>query len=156
MVPRTPGRRPLSSKGGADGVVRAGGGVVWRRSGQGIEFVLVHRPRYDDWSLAKGKADDADEGWRACAEREVEEETGYRCTAGERVAVVRYVDRHGRAKEVRYFSMRVSGRDPDTFRPNDEVDEIVWLGPKEARRRLTREADVEVLDAFLDMDVTGR
>lgn len=137
---------------GSDSVavdVRAGGGVVWRRSGSSVEFLLVHRPRYDDWSLPKGKADDDDEGWRACAEREVEEETGYRCTAGRLVDVVHYVDRHDRAKEVRYFAMEVNGDTVGAFGPNDEVDEIVWLKPKKARRRLTRQADVDVLEAFL-------
>jgi 8-oxo-dGTP diphosphatase len=139
----------MAPKGSTAVEVRAGGGVVWRRSGSGVDVLLVHRPRYDDWSLPKGKADDDDEGWRACAEREVEEETGYRCVAGRRVDVVRYRDRNGRAKEVRYFAMLVDSDTVGAFRPNEEVDEIVWLGPKKARRRLTYRTDVGVLDAFL-------
>lgn len=130
--------------------VRAGGGVVWRRAGDDAEILLVHRPRYDDWSLPKGKADDEDEGWKACAEREVAEETGYRCTAGRRVGITRYRDRHGRAKEVRYFAMEVDGSTKGRFCPNDEVDEIAWLRPKKARRRATRTGDVDIIDAFLD------
>ena len=129
--------------------VRAGGGVVWRKAGSTVEFLLIHRPRYDDWSLPKGKADDDDEGWRACAEREVEEETGYRCTAGRRVDTVRYRDRHDRAKEVRYFSMEVDEKTRGSFRPNDEVDEVEWLKAKKARRRLSRAVDVAVVDRFL-------
>jgi 8-oxo-dGTP diphosphatase len=125
--------------------------VVWRGAGSSVEFLLIHRPRYDDWSLPKGKADDEDEGWRACAEREVEEETGYRCAAGRRVDVVRYADRHGRAKEVRYFAMEVDDDTAGSFRPNDEVDRVIWAKPKPARRRLTRSADVRVVDAFLAM-----
>lgn len=148
------GRRSLMGDGDSDGdavavEVRAAGGVVWRRSGGGIEFLVIHRPRYDDWSLPKGKADDDDEGWRAIAEREVEEETGFRCEAGKRVETVRYVDRHDREKEVRYFAMAVDDDTPGAFSVNDEVDEIAWLRPKKARRRLTRDADIGVIDAFL-------
>jgi 8-oxo-dGTP diphosphatase len=129
--------------------VRAGGGVVWRQVGKRVELLVIHRPRYDDWSLPKGKADDDDEGWRACAEREVEEETGYRCDAGERVDTVRYIDRHGRTKEVRYFAMEVDDDTSGSFSVNDEVDKIAWLSPKQARRRLTRKTDVAVIDVFL-------
>lgn len=139
------------AKGSTDVEVRAAGGVVWRRMGRGLELLLIHRPRYDDWSLPKGKADDEDEGWRACAEREVEEETGYHCAAGRRVDVVRYADRRGRSKEVRYFAMQVDDDTEGSFRPNDEVDEVMWVTPKRARRRLTRSDDVGVLDAFLAM-----
>ena len=129
--------------------VRAAGGVVWRQAGKGVEFLVIHRPRYDDWSLPKGKADDDDEGWRAIAEREVEEETGLRCEAGKRVETVRYVDRHGREKEVRYFAMLVDDETSGRFSVNDEVDKIDWLRPDSARRRLTRKSDVSVIDAFL-------
>jgi 8-oxo-dGTP diphosphatase len=123
--------------------------VVWRRAAGGVEFLLIHRPRYDDWSLPKGKAESDDEGWRTMAEREVEEETGYRCAAGKRIDIVRYRDRHGREKEVRYYAMEVDGDTPGSFAVNDEVDEVAWLVPQEARRRLTRASDASVIDAFL-------
>lgn len=129
--------------------VRAAGGVVWRTVGDGVEFLVIHRPRYDDWSLPKGKADTDDEGWRAIAEREVQEETGYRCAAGKKVDTVRYTDRHGREKEVRFFAMEVDGDTAGSFAVNDEVDEIAWLTTKKARRRLTRASDASVIDAFL-------
>lgn len=130
--------------------IRAGGGVVWRRTGAGLELLLIHRPKYDDWSFPKGKADGPEESWRDCAEREVEEETGLRCESGPRVRTVRYLDRQGRAKEVRYYAMEVAEAGPDPFRPNHEVDRIEWLDPDAARRRLTRPDDAAVVDAFLD------
>lgn len=123
--------------------------MVWRRSGSGIELLLIHRPRYDDWSLPKGKVDGDDEGWRACAEREVREETGYRCEAGPRVDVVRYEDQRGRTKEVRYYAMEVTPETVGSFTPNDEVDEIAWLAPERARTRLTRDTDVGLVEALL-------
>jgi 8-oxo-dGTP diphosphatase len=110
--------------------VRAGGGVVWRPAADGIEVLVVHRPRYDDWSLPKGKCDPG-EGFEAAALREVAEETGLACELGPFLAEVRYVDHKGRDKVVRYWSMRVDAVD-HRFEPNDEVDEVRWLGPDEA------------------------
>ena len=86
-------------------MIEAAGGVVWRRGSKGsLKVLLVHRPRYDDWSLPKGKLDPG-ESHRHAALREVEEETGLRCKLGEELPEVRYEDRKGRAKRVRYWSM---------------------------------------------------
>ena len=142
----------MSGDGSVVTEVRAGGGVVWRRAGKDIEVLLVHRPRYDDWSLPKGKADHDSESWRACAEREIEEETGLRCSSGDKVSTVRYRDRHGRAKEVRYYAMEVDEATRGRFRPNDEVDEVVWLEPAKALKKVTRQADADVIQAFLQLD----
>jgi len=110
--------------------VRAAGGVVVRDG----RIAVVHRPRYDDWSLPKGKLD-AGETWEGCALREVEEETGLRCTLGEPLQTARYTDRRGRPKEVRYWRMAV---DEDMgFTPGDEVDELRWLSPQEAESLLS-------------------
>ena len=126
-----------------DEVVRAAGGVVWRRGPAGIEILLVHRPKYDDWSLPKGKLDPGETS-EAAALREVKEETGLRCSLGEELPPVTYTDRHGRAKVVRYWVMQPkSGR----FRPNDEVDEVRWAPVEEAARLLSYERDIEVLQA---------
>ena len=69
----------------------------------------MHRPRYDDWSLPKGKVEPGETDEDA-ARREVEEETGYLCALGEELATVRYVDRRGRDKQVRYWQMTVDRR----------------------------------------------
>ena len=124
--------------------VRAAGGVLWRAAGDGIEVLLVHRPRYDDWSLPKGKLDAA-ESWEDGARREVEEETGYTGPLGPQLATTSYADRKGRSKEVRYFEM---AEPQGTFVANHEVDEVVWLVPDAARRKVTRSSDVEVIRAL--------
>src|SRR5207302_7956801 len=84
-----------------DGVVRAAGGVVGRLAPDGeLEVLLVHRPRYDDWSLPKGKLH-AEETEEAAALREVEEETGFRCELGPELPRSAYTDSRGRPKTVR-------------------------------------------------------
>ncbi len=127
--------------------VRAAGGVVWRRGADGeIEVVLVHRPRYDDWSFPKGKCDDGEPDL-ACALREVEEETGLRAAIGADLGSIEYVDGRGRPKVVRYWAMTA---DDDTeFVPGDEVDEWIWMGLDDARERLSYEHDVPVLDRLV-------
>ena len=125
----------------AEPEVRAGGGVVLRDGADGPEVVLVHRPRYDDWSLPKGKLDRG-EGWEEGALREVEEETGMRCKLAGELASSRYLDAKGRDKLVRYWLMRPGDGD---FEPGDEVDEIRWLSPKEADALLSYDRDREIL-----------
>lgn len=125
-------------------MIEAAGGVVWRDDGDRVEVVVVHRPRYDDWSFPKGKLDKG-ETFEQAARREVEEETGMRCSLGEELPEVRYDDRNERAKRVRYWRMRP---ERGTFAPNDEVDELRWLPVAEARATLTYERDREVLDEF--------
>lgn len=125
--------------------VRAGGGVVWRQGDKGVEVLLVHRPKYDDWTFPKGKLDPG-ETMEQGALREVEEETGLRCRLGELLGLTRYRDNRGRAKEVGYWAMTVrDGR----FRPNAEVDEVRWVRPKVAAELLSYRRDAAVLDAFL-------
>jgi len=121
--------------------VKASGGVVRRRGENGPEVALVHRPRYDDWSLPKGKLDPG-EGWEEAALREVREETGLRCALGEELAPVAYTDRKGRAKVVRYWLMDPQG---GSFEPNDEVDELRWLPLDEAAALLTYPHDRELV-----------
>lgn len=128
----------------APDAVRAAGGVVWRRGDAGIEVVVVHRPRYDDWSFPKGKLD-PDEDFATAAWREVLEETGFDCEAGEELPPVAYTDHRGRPKVVRYWTMQVVRGD---FTPNDEVDRLEWLPLVEAARRLTYEHDAGILAAF--------
>ena len=122
--------------------VRAAGGVICRdRGSSGVEIAVVHRPRYDDWSLPKGKLDPG-EDWAAAALREVEEETGFRCELGRELAPTRYLDRKGREKVVRWWQMRpLTGG----FEPNDEVDELRWLAPSAAIPLLDYERDRDLL-----------
>jgi 8-oxo-dGTP diphosphatase len=129
--------------------VRAAGGVILRDGPRGgPEILLVHRPRYDDWTLPKGKAKPS-ESDEACALREVEEETGLVCDLGAEVAVSEYADAVGRPKSVRYFEMTPRpGSEP---RARNEVDAVRWV-PREAALELlsyTRDAAVvEAVPAF--------
>ncbi|MBV6509673.1 MAG: putative 8-oxo-dGTP diphosphatase 1 [Acidimicrobiales bacterium] len=132
--------------------VRAAGGVIWRPGSEGPEVLLVHRPRYDDWSFPKGKCAD-EEADVACAHREVGEETGLRCRLGAELPAARYVDSKGRPKVVRYWEMTPTDGE---FTPNREVDEVRWLGVAGARAALSYDHDREVLDALVRLVGDGR
>jgi 8-oxo-dGTP diphosphatase len=131
----------------ADGVVQAAGGVVWRPAVGGPEVLVVHRPRYRDWSLPKGKLEPG-ESHAEGAVREVAEETGYACVLGPEVLAARYRDAQGRPKLVRYWAMTPEAGD-GAFVPGDEVDEIEWLSIGDARLRMSYRRDLAVLDAFV-------
>ena len=127
---------------GLSHIVRAAGGVVWRPAEHGVEVLLVHRPRHQDWSFPKGKAkqDETDED---CAVREVEEETGLRCSLGPELAGASYQDTRGRTKHVRYWAMELP--EGAEAAAGDGVDEWTWLPPEDAEERLTWKRDVAVL-----------
>jgi len=119
--------------------------VVWRRAANGdVEVVLVHRPRYDDWSLPKGKVDPGETDEQA-ALREVLEEASVEAALGAELPTTTYLDRSGKQKRVRYWAMTVAGGDPAGA---NEVDEATWLPVEEARARLSYPRDVAVLDAL--------
>lgn len=130
-----PSERPL---------VRAAGGVVWRRHGGRIEIVLVHRPRYDDWTLPKGKVDPG-ESYEEAALREVQEEASILAEIGSELPSTTYLDRSGKNKHVRYWTMTVVEGSPSG---DNEVDVAEWVDLDEARGRLTYERDVSVVDAL--------
>lgn len=136
---------------GADAPVRAAGGVVRRRVGRlgrrSLEVIVIHRPRYDDWSFPKGKLDDG-EGFEAAALREVKEETGLACRLVADLGETRYPDRRGRPKLVRYWLMEEAEPTAaeDGFVANEEVDEVRWMRPSEAATLLTYPHDRELLD----------
>lgn len=121
--------------------IRAAGAVVWRVRKRKIEVAVIHRARYDDWSLPKGKLQ-PQETELAAAVREVREETGAHIAVTRRLDVVNY-EVKGARKQVTYWLARHVGGD---FTPNDEVDELDWLTIDAARARVTRAADVAVLD----------
>ena len=126
--------------------MRAGGGVVRRRRADGTaEYAVVHRPRYDDWSLPKGKLDPGETDEEA-ALREVEEETGVRCRLGPELEATRYRDRKGRRKQVRYWLMEpVDGVQPRRFRPNHEIDELRWCSATDAGKLLSHHHDRKLI-----------
>jgi 8-oxo-dGTP diphosphatase len=125
-------------------VIRAAGAVVWRRGAAGTQVVLVHRPRYDDWSFPKGKSN-RDEHPLRTAMREVAEETGLRVVIGRRLTASEYeVD--GRPKKVRYWAARCA--ESLGFVPGREVDDLAWLDLKQAAARLSYQRDRILLDEF--------
>ena len=131
-----------------DAEVLAAGGLLRRESGSGPEFCVVHRPRYLDWTIPKGKLEPG-ESHREAAVREIEEETGLHCSVGPELPGTRYLDTEGRRKTVRYWLMTPTG---GAFGPNAEVDELRWLPPGEALGLLTYEHDRGVLAAALGFD----
>ncbi|EFL33151.1 NUDIX hydrolase [Streptomyces viridochromogenes DSM 40736] len=129
-----------------DTTVQAAGCVLWRRSpvtGE-LELCLVHRPKYDDWSLPKGKLK-RDEAALAGALREVAEETGCQAVPGPELHTLRYLA-NGRPKQVRYWAAEAT---TCAFSPTDEVDRVLWLTPAAARARLTQPHDRPLVDALL-------
>jgi 8-oxo-dGTP pyrophosphatase MutT (NUDIX family) len=121
--------------------VWAAGGLILRNRDEQMEVLLMYRSRREDWSFPKGKID-AGETLEAAAEREVLEETGFRCRRLDRLSDVRYTDADGREKLVVYWTMEVlDGR----FEPNDEVDVVGWFDFSSAAGLLTYGRDVELL-----------
>ena len=118
--------------------------MVWR---PGPEIALIHRERYDDWSLPKGKLDPG-ESMATAAVREVREETGVAVRLGPWLGDVRYAVAEGH-KLVRYWAAQAVTT-PD-FTPNDEVDELHWVTPEAARELLSYAHDVDVVDRFVEL-----
>ena len=142
-----------------DATIRAAGGVLWRASGgdggESVEVAVIHRPRYDDWSLPKGKLA-AGEREVDGAIREVLEETGYHVRLGRSLGETRYqkaMDGYSRPKVVRWWAMEAGA---GGFGPTREVDELRWLSLGEAHELLTRETDRDVLERFVRGTPVGR
>ncbi len=138
----------LAEPAGAGGALQAAGAVLVRRDpAAGLLLGLVHRPRYDDWSLPKGKLDRGEHPLVA-AVREVREETGCAVALGRPLPVQRYLVA-GAPKEVRYWvGAPLPGRD-GAFTPTREVDALDWLPPGEALARLTHPRDGDIVAAML-------
>ena len=130
-----------------DTEIRAAGAVVWRPGTDGPEVALVHRSRYDDWSLPKGKTL-AGEHVLLTAVREVEEETGIRVILGRRLPSTHYQMHGNRPKTVDYWAAKPADGPQPGFVPNDEVDQVAWLGIPAALDRLSYPHDAGVLDEF--------
>lgn len=133
------------SKNDSPKTILAAGAVLWQAGADASapEVAVIHRPRYDDWSLPKGKVDPG-EVEPVTAVREIHEETGHTAVLGRRLTSVSYPLDHG-TKKVRYWAARsVAG----SFAPNDEVDELIWLPVADALRRLGYPHDRKVLRRF--------
>ena len=141
-----PKKHPPSHAVPTNKAVPAAGAVLWRPSDDGgePEVAVIHRPRYDDWSLPKGKVD-AGESEPVTAVREVHEETGYTSHLGRRLTAVSYpVEKQG-IKKVRYWAARIVDGD---FAPNEEVDELKWLPVSAALKQVQYAHDRKVLRRF--------
>lgn len=123
----------------------AAGGIVHRTVDDRTEVLVVHRPRYDDWSLPKGHVDPGETVLQA-ALREVEEETGYVCEPDSPAGTASYSTREGEPKVVHYWVMTVTGGE---FAANDEVDQIAWVPVDEAVRLLSYDLDRDLVRTTL-------
>lgn len=137
-------------------LVRAAGALPWRLRDGALQFALVHRPRYNDWSWPKGKLERGEE-WATAAARETREETGLEIRLGLPLPTSWYGlgTKNGRPqlKQVRYWAVTVCGGNGDL---EHEIDEVTWLEATEARGRLTYRRDQEQLDAAVDAHETGQ
>jgi 8-oxo-dGTP pyrophosphatase MutT (NUDIX family) len=130
---------------GRGGPIRAAGGLLWREVDGVRCLAVIHRPRYGDWSLPKGKLERG-ESFEAAALREVEEETGCRARLGGLAGRLEYEVR-GRPKVVVFWHMFAESA--KAFRPNDEVDRLEWLPPQAAIARLDQEGERCLVEAAL-------
>ncbi len=139
-----PTKSSSSGRGSTGRTVHAAGAVVWQRGpGDTVEVALIHRPRYDDWSLPKGKVDPG-ETEPVTAVREIFEETGHRVHLGCRIGAVSYPLDQG-TKKVRYWAARSTGGE---FAPNNEVDELLWLPVSQAVKKVKYSHDRKILRRF--------
>jgi 8-oxo-dGTP diphosphatase len=118
-------------------IVAASGGLIWRQASGGRELIVIHRRRYGDWTLPKGKAQPG-ESWLQCAIREVREETGFNVEVESHAGWVCY-DTGEITKVVRFWNMRPIGE--SQFQSSEEVMSVHWLAPQEAVKRLDHEGE---------------
>ncbi|MDQ3105536.1 MAG: NUDIX hydrolase [Actinomycetota bacterium] len=132
--------------------VEAAGAVVWRSAGKGLQVLVIHRARYDDWSLPKGKLDTGEHP-AVAAVRETLEETGVEVRLGPRLTRHEYQMRPPQlgSKAVTYWAARPldgAGSAAEEYLPNDEVDAVRWVGLDQAPEVLTYGRDVAVVESF--------
>lgn len=127
-------------------VIQAAGGLLWRKDKHGRQIAVVHRPRYDDWSLPKGLLKEG-ETWQQAALREVSEETGCRARLGDFLGCNCYTA-EGQPKVVLFWQMTVEKE--DACHRHAEVDRLVWLSPKKALDLLSYESEKALLKQALE------
>ena len=126
----------------------AAGAVIWRKSAdKKIEIAVVHRPRYNDWTIPKGKLE-AGETLIACAYREAQEETGLTFQFGPFLGAVEYPTVDG-TKVASYWAAKYIPQSHD-FTPNNEVDLLEWWDAEKASKSLTRDTDRKIIKLFMD------
>ena len=127
-------------------MIRAAGALLWREvDSRNLEIALIHRPRYDDWSLPNGKIEGGETALQ-CAYREVFEETGIKASLTRQLGTVEY-EESGELKRVIFWSAHCS-LDTGTFVVNEEVDELVWFTPEDALVKATHDSDRQIIDSF--------
>jgi 8-oxo-dGTP pyrophosphatase MutT (NUDIX family) len=125
--------------------IAAAGGLLWRRTSKGLKIALVHRSRYDDWTLPKGKLNPG-ESWLEAALREVKEETGRDvCVLGFAGAIAYETDKG--PKIVRFWNMTITSEGQSSV-DTSEVAEVVWLSPSEATARLSYPLEKAMVEAW--------
>jgi 8-oxo-(d)GTP phosphatase len=129
--------------------ILAAGAVLWRKSEKKkIEVLIIHRPKYDDWTFPKGKAE-IGEPLIACAYREVLEETNIETAFGPYLGEVEYLTNDGK-KKVSFWSAKVV-KEKD-FKPNTEVDQLKWVEVTKVKELLTLDTDRKILEQFLQIE----
>lgn len=138
--------------------IRGAGALVWRRNGRKIDVLVVHRPKYDDWSFPKGKLKDG-ETIRECCVREVKEETGVDIVLGVPAGWSHYETPEGNWKEVRYWMASVADSSQRYVKkrgrikpaPKSEIDQVEWINIKDAKKILTSDDDRDMLGRLRDL-----
>lgn len=124
-------------------VVEAAGGVLWKETSSGRKLAIIHRQRYDDWSLPKGVREQG-ERWEETALREVLEETGFRAILGNFIGSASYlINQHCTPKVVLFWHMHA--KNECRFKPNAEVDRLKWVSPKKALKILNYEDERTII-----------
>lgn len=132
--------------------INAAGALIWRQTTDGLELLIIHRPRYDDWSWPKGKQDPG-ETLPETAIREIQEEVGLDVVLGAPLAVTSYKVK-GKSKDVFYWAAELPAG-ATAQADEGEVDELRWVSPQQAAEMLSNDTDKEPLKALMRLDTDG-
>lgn len=128
------------------GVIEAAGGLIWRKGPSGKQVAVIHRPKYDDWTLPKGKLE-KDESWESAAIREIKEETGCDVELESFAGSITYLVGE-RPKIVLFCNARLT--DEGDFEASTEVDQLVWLSAEDAAKKVKYEGERALLNRFIE------